>query len=1149
MGQLVVGAAGAAIGSYFGPVGASIGFAVGSLIGSFLFPAAGPKLPDISIASQAWGQPIPILYGTARMAGALIWSDSAYWNNTGGGGKGIGGKGNSNGPQAIVSFAMGFCEGPISTILQVYADSKLIYDATGVGPVSYGYNFTAYYGTETQLPDPNIAKWVRENISSAPNACPAYRGLCYLVFPNFDLSDFGQRIPSISIVCSSAEASYIPGQQFTSLSTTVNQGDQLAADTTRGLLYALDPTWGLHVYNLQTLQELTSVNVTTLTSGLAAGTVEAKMACVAGGDIFITDGQVSNSDRVIKILGDSLTYGGSIGSDGSGLSWSTSGQVPDLSKIWAFTAPGNTQVVMGVDEVGGAWGAFNGTTMTYMWGDQSQPDYVPFEFQFGELVQGAVTLASTQVWAVNSGGTNMNFYQILLTGAEPGDLSISLSSTLQSSAIFAGSTSTITVRSVFYDTTDDTLIVGVALSGYSRDYVIKVNQYTGTVIWVCPQTLASGWDSVNAQAALTEGRLGLPLDNDYMMVISTVDGSVQLNLPVQNDAFPSDPSFYLYDSITNSAVGSAGGEVYELFLGRAQQTPGLLSQTIADICTRAGMTSAQFDVSQITTSVQGYVISRNSAAKDCLAQLSQAFFFDAVESGGVLRFIPRGLASPVATLTQDDLGSVGKPEDGDYWEHTRVQQQEVPLQVNIKFKDQNNRYQTNAAYAKRLSAPNAAVQARKKLDVELPMSMDLDTATSIAQSWLYTIWMERDTYGTKTGPQYLYLDPTDSVTVNLNDGSSYIVRIRDQQIGADLSIKWTFEGEDQSTYSYAVEGLNTVSPYNQTISYPTSARLLAMNVPLLKDMDDTGGSASRVYYGAGPYGLGYAPSFFYLSFDNENWLQFDTISNPLTWGTALSTLGSTSSPDATDRVNTLTLSLVAINNPLQSDSQINVLNGTNMALVGQEIIQFQNVAINGDGTYTLSTLFRGCRGTEWAVGTHVAGELFILLDNNVHDNTIALSNLNVAVSAKLVATATPITDVASSSVTFKGYDLKPYSPVNFSTTTSGDGVVVNWVRRTRYGGNLMDGVGTVPIGEEMEAYDLYLLSAPYDPVASNWQTPTTGVVRSALGLTSPYFPYTNDQMTADGYNPATDVLHVVVFQNSAAIGHGWPGSADLAPPG
>ena len=77
MAQLGFAVAGAAVGSLFGMP--QLGWIAGAAIGGLLFPAKGPstegpRLGDLSVSSSAYGMPIPIIYGTMRVAGNMIWS-------------------------------------------------------------------------------------------------------------------------------------------------------------------------------------------------------------------------------------------------------------------------------------------------------------------------------------------------------------------------------------------------------------------------------------------------------------------------------------------------------------------------------------------------------------------------------------------------------------------------------------------------------------------------------------------------------------------------------------------------------------------------------------------------------------------------------------------------------------------------------------------------------------------------------------------------------------------------------------------------------------------------------------------------------------------------------------------------------------------
>jgi hypothetical protein len=127
------------------------------------------------------------------------------------------------------------------------------------------------------------------------------------------------------------------------------------------------------------------------------------------------------------------------------------------------------------------------------------------------------------------------------------------------------------------------------------------------------------------------------------------------------------------------------------------------------------------------------------------------------------------------------------------------------------------------------------------------------------------------------------------------------------------------------------------------------------------------------------------------------------------------------------------------------------------------------------GFYTLTTLLRGRRGTEVFTGGHAAGDLFVLLDG-VTRRPFGLDRLGDTVHYRAVGRGGELRDARTEQLTLAGNDLKPYAPVHLAATgTWGSNVTLNWVRRSRVGGELIDGSGEVPLAEDSEEYELEIL--------------------------------------------------------------------------
>lgn len=190
MATLLFQAAGAALGSVFGPVGAIIGRAAGALAGSVVDHALingsstvrGTRLSTARIPGADDGTAINRVYGTARIGGTLIWAtrfeEQVTTERTGG--KSTGGT-RVETYRYFANLAIGLCEGQVARVRRVWADGKEL-DLTKI-------EMRLYRGSDDQQPDPLI-----EAKQGTGNA-PAYRGLAYVVFERLPLDTYGNRIP------------------------------------------------------------------------------------------------------------------------------------------------------------------------------------------------------------------------------------------------------------------------------------------------------------------------------------------------------------------------------------------------------------------------------------------------------------------------------------------------------------------------------------------------------------------------------------------------------------------------------------------------------------------------------------------------------------------------------------------------------------------------------------------------------------------------------------------------------------------------------------------------------------------------------------------------------------------------------------------
>lgn len=186
MASLILSSAGT---SLFGPIGGALGALAGSALDQMLSTALNPpikqasRLSTLKVQGGGEGVPIPIVFGCARVTGQIIWASRFKEHRHS---RRVGGK---TGQKVVensytISFAIGLCEGPIRGIGQAWANGERFDLST--------CTFRLYLGGQTQMPDPLI-----EALEGLANA-PAFRGLAYLVFEDFPVSSFNDRIPNLS---------------------------------------------------------------------------------------------------------------------------------------------------------------------------------------------------------------------------------------------------------------------------------------------------------------------------------------------------------------------------------------------------------------------------------------------------------------------------------------------------------------------------------------------------------------------------------------------------------------------------------------------------------------------------------------------------------------------------------------------------------------------------------------------------------------------------------------------------------------------------------------------------------------------------------------------------------------------------------------
>jgi len=304
-----------------------------------------------------------------------------------------------------------------------------------------------------------------------------------------------------------------------------------------------------------------------------------------------------------------------------------------------------------------------------------------------------------------------------------------------------------------------------------------------------------------------------------------------------------------------------------------------------------------------------------------------------------------------------------------------------------------------------------------------------------------------------------------------------------------------------------------------------------VNINMLRDIDDDAGWYAAAC--AADPAATWTGANLYVTRDLRATYSFlATLVNEATMGTLTNALGDFHSGNMVDELNSI--NVVLSNGSLSSTTYDGLLSGVNTCIVGDEILYFRDAILEGDGSYTLTGLLRGRRGSEYAMTNHVASERFILVNTPTITRVPQVTaDIGSSYIYKAVMAGGNLSSAPEKAFTNLGTGLKPYSVAQLGggRNAAGD-VIINWVRRTRISGEWRDNVDVL-LGETSEAYEVEI-----------WDSTYTTLKRTITGLSAQSATYTAAQQTTD-FGALQATVYVTVYQLSGVVGRGHPANGSI----
>lgn len=387
----------------------------------------------------------------------------------------------------------------------------------------------------------------------------------------------------------------------------------------------------------------------------------------------------------------------------------------------------------------------------------------------------------------------------------------------------------------------------------------------------------------------------------------------------------------------------------------------------------------------------------------------------------------------------------------------RAAADQVPVAISVAHHDPARDYQIGLQRADRSGA------GWQEGSLELPAACSAGRARAIATAALLRAEAGRETIRA-TIDDSVDLRPGDAVTLPGDARAWRIARAAIEASGTTLDLVTT-------TYAPATQ----VADPGGVVGAPDEriGRTVAAVIEL-PPLDEVLAATPRLFVAAAGSGAGWRRAALDVSMDDgASWRGAGSTAPAADMG-ALAMPLATGSAAIEDRVNAIEVLLANDGMALASADAMALDRGANLALVGDELIQFARAVQIAPRRWRLTGLWRGRGGT--GVVTHPAGERFVAIE----EVTLAPLAGSARIGERVAIAATGPGDEGVPTMTsllVTGRSVAPPSPVHLaSARIPGGGARVTWIRRSRLGWRWNDG-GDVPLAEETERYRVTVRAA------------------------------------------------------------------------
>ncbi len=470
---------------------------------------------------------------------------------------------------------------------------------------------------------------------------------------------------------------------------------------------------------------------------------------------------------------------------------------------------------------------------------------------------------------------------------------------------------------------------------------------------------------------------------------------------------------------------------------------------------------ADWEMEDIGHMVTGLTVGSVSSARSVIEPLSAMFAFDAVQSGGRIAFRVRQRCT-VAAIEADRLAELKEGEP--LHAVTRAQETELPAAIRVDYLDAENDHRSAVAEIRWPQTPSSREES-----VRADIAMRQGTALGRAHCMLAEARAGRETLETALPPSLLALEPGDVV-------EALGRRWRIERLTDGLARQARLVSYDDAAFRAPVMPSRATAALSLPAVFGAPA-VVMLDTPLLRETDDAWSPWVAAHASPWPGEIAVMREV------AGQWRAVVSLTASAAMGELLEPLAA--GPQwVWDRANAITVRLWT--GILASVTEEALFAGANAAAVGDpvngwEIVQFRDAELIAPGTWRLSMLLRGQRGSgPELVPLRPAGSLFVLLNGALAPLPLSVDRKGTDIVLRAGPAGRDMTDATWTEVTapYRGRAARPFAPVHLRglrDVATGD-LHLSWIRRTRIGGDAWTETEP-PLGEAFERYRVEILDA------------------------------------------------------------------------